>query len=173
MNEVYTAYSGQAALPTFAEMSACLLQKEICIKMRHGVVANVKEEAIAICFQRFNPYQGGNQGRNSHQGESSGGGRIGPCNWCGEMGHLLRNCIDLTQEMVKRSKDRRNRSNVPRTLHSNVVIEEVEPASFDSACVDVFDVALSSLDLEKEDHSWLIDYGCSGHVIATPIFLTI
>ena len=70
----------------------------------------------------------------------------------------MRHC-HAAQEMVRRSKARRQR----QKLQANAVVSEVE-AQKDEGCVDLFDVAINTIELEKEVSSCMIDSGASGHV---------
>ena len=72
-------------------------------------------------------------------------------------------CHELAQEMVRRSKARRQ----CQKLQTNVVVSEVE-AQKDEGCVDLFDVAINTIELEKEVNNWVIDSGASDNVFGDP-----
>ncbi len=69
---------------------------------------------------------------------------------------------------MERAKNRHQYGCPQPTFHSHVVSEEVANNidSFeDIYVVDVFDIALIFLDLEKVDITWLVDFGAFEHVM--------
>ena len=140
-DSVYTYVTGLPVLPSLADVSSRLLQAETRMKYRSGSSSMAKTEALALQF-RNSAF-----GRPQSNRSSFGGPRkiIGPCNFCGEEGHLMRHCHELAQEMVRRPKARRQ----CQKLQANAVVSEVE-AQKDEGCVDLFDVAINTIELEKE-----------------------
>lgn len=121
-----------------------------------------------------------NHGNNSYQPLAFGvtqhgnNSRISPCNWPGGSGHLMRNCHDLVQELMKHAKNRHQYGCPQPTFHSHVVSEEVanNTDSFENIyVVDVFDIALIFLDLEQVDITWLVDSGAFEHVMIFLFFI--
>ena len=161
-DSVYTYMIGLANLPSLADIIARLLQAEARIQYRQGQTGIVKEEALTVAF-RNNLV--GRTPDGSRRNLGLGGSRriIGPCNWCGREGHLMRHCTDLAQEMVKRAKDRRAaRSSSSRaTYHANLLGDENDPNLPDNdVAIDLFDATLNLLDMDKVD-GWIIDSGAS------------
>ena len=79
----------------------------------------------------------------------------------------MRQCTDLTQEMVKQAKDRQAaRSNSScATYHTNLLGDENDPSLPDNdAAINLIDATLNLLDMDKAD-GWMIDSGASRSVI--------
>jgi hypothetical protein len=74
----------------------------------------------------------------------------------------MRNCHELANELARRIRKRQHSLASGRpAFQTNVVIEELDDTGLENEIVD-FEVALSSLDLGKEE--WLVDSGASKHV---------
>ena len=125
---VYQNVLGLNALPSFADLTARLLQAETRAKFRSGNEGGSHNEALALRMQNmslqsgqrssFSPGGGHHGPSNSYRGSFSGGashgsgyrsnpGRRLQCNFCGSFDHLMRNCMDLAREMAKRARERR------------------------------------------------------------------
>jgi len=87
----------------------------------------------------------------------------------------MQNCHDLVLELMKHAKNCHQYGCPQPTFHSHVVNEEVDNNidSFeDIYVIDVFDIALTSLDLEKVDITWLINFCVFKHVTKKKIFFS-
>jgi hypothetical protein len=80
----------------------------------------------------------------------------------------MQNCHDLVQELVKHAKNHHQHGCPQPTSHPHVVSEEVvnNIDNFeDISVVDVFDIVLTFLDLEKTNTTWFVDFGASERVM--------
>jgi hypothetical protein len=106
-DSVYTYITGLAALPSLADISARLLQAEAQMQYRQGQTSIIKEEALVVAFRNTSlgctPQFNNEIGRRSfdYGGPRRGSGVIGPYNFCGKEGYLMRSCHELEQEMMK------------------------------------------------------------------------
>lgn len=121
---IYQSFCNSEDLPTFDQVAARLLQDESRNNMRAKVTASAKEEALALRFTNRNTNSNFRLGNTSHQSsmfrnDTTGGPggfrtdhngsrrvQVGPCNWCGRMNHLMRNCRELANEVTKRIRER-------------------------------------------------------------------
>lgn len=115
--------------------------------MRVKVTASAKEEALMLRFINRNSNSNFCLGNTSHQTgmfrndttrsnefrtdyNGSHHVQVGPCNWCGNMNHLMRNCHELAYEVTKRNcKRQHSSSSMCQPLQLNVVIEKLEHQS--------------------------------------------
>jgi hypothetical protein len=90
------------------------------MQFRQGHTGVVKEEALAVAFCNTSlgrtPQFNNETGMRSfgYGGPRRGSSVIGPYNFCGKEGQLMRSCNELAQEMVKRAKERCSRPSSPQ-----------------------------------------------------------
>jgi hypothetical protein len=142
------------------------------MQFRQGHTGVVKEEALAVAFCNTSlgrtPQFNNETGMRSfgYGGPRRGSSVIGPYNFCGKEGQLMRSCNELAQEMVKRAKERCSRPSLARpNYHANLLMEDPEGGRRDAdIAVDLFDATLNLLEMEKETGGWVIDSGASRSV---------
>jgi hypothetical protein len=182
-DSVYQNILGLNTMPTFADLTARLLQAETCAQFR-GTMNPSREDALAVRMQQLTlPNQGGQNSSGIYrrqQNHQQSRGRL-LCNFCGGDNHLMRSYHELAREMARRAREHRGRggrsggrsyqpnfsnghqphgSNYSNTFQTNVIIEDcIEPPAKEP---NLFDVALCSLDLEQD--SWIVDSGAAKHV---------
>lgn len=105
--------NGEATLPTFDNIVARLLQHENRRKLR--LDKTIGEERTLALTHELNAlrFKGGGFSRSNppHRVQPHASGRVGPCNFCGEYGHLMRNCSELAKEIARRAKERQAQRN--------------------------------------------------------------
>jgi hypothetical protein len=112
-DSVYQNILGLNAMPTFADLTARLLQAEARAQFR-GTMTPSREDALAVRMQQLtlpSSHLGGQQSSGAYRRQQSyqqSRGRL-LCNFCGADDHLMRNCQDLAREMAHRARERRNR----------------------------------------------------------------
>jgi len=80
----------------------------------------------------------------------------------------MQNCHDLVQKLVKHVKNCPHHGCPQPTFHSHAVSEEIINNTDnlkDIFVVNVFNIALTFLDLERADTAWLLDFNASKHVM--------
>jgi hypothetical protein len=169
-DSVINSLNNSSQLPSLADMSGRLLLHENRMQIRQK--NQTGEEALMVCqrseeallvrrggypfstargsypVRRSDEYNhdgyghgGHGRGRNYDRGHS----QVGPCNFCGAYGHLLRNCEILSQEISKRKTERDRMRSFSHSTHlvKDNYSDEV-PGQ-----VDVFQLSLDSLDIDK------------------------